>query len=133
MGTLQRSGLELEDQSLLGLLAPVESAPDRPEPLEAHLDAARRLRIEAAEVERRAPRRCAADEHLGAGKRLLTGESLFMTVFTNEGQGKQRVAFGAPYPGTIIPMELKAGEKLRVDTGCLTAFDPTVQYDIEFV
>ena len=35
--------------------------------------------------------------------------------------------------GTIIPMELKAGEKLRVDTGCLVAFDPTVDYDIEFV
>ena len=35
--------------------------------------------------------------------------------------------------GTIIPMELKAGERLRVDTGCLVAFDPTVDYDIEFV
>jgi uncharacterized protein (AIM24 family) len=35
--------------------------------------------------------------------------------------------------GTIIPMELKEGEKLRVDTGCLVAFDPTVSYDIEFV
>jgi uncharacterized protein (TIGR00266 family) len=47
------------------------------------------------------------DALLGAGKRLLTGESLFMTVFTNQGQGKQRVAFGAPYPGKIIPMDLK--------------------------
>src|SRR5580765_8757031 len=36
---------------------------------------------------------------LGAGKRLLTGESLFMTVFTNQGSGKQQVAFAAPYPG----------------------------------
>ncbi|WP_166241816.1 TIGR00266 family protein [Paenibacillus turpanensis] len=42
----------------------------------------------------------------GAGKRLLTGESLFMTVFTNEGQGKQHVSFAAPYPGKIIPMDL---------------------------
>src|SRR5690349_15193414 len=43
---------------------------------------------------------------LGAGKRLLTGESLFMTVFQNRGAGKQKVAFGAPYPGKIIPMHL---------------------------
>jgi uncharacterized protein (AIM24 family) len=43
---------------------------------------------------------------LGAGKRLLTGESLFMTVFTSRGPGKQRVAFAAPYPGRIIPMDL---------------------------
>jgi uncharacterized protein (TIGR00266 family) len=44
---------------------------------------------------------------LGAGKRLLTGESLFMTVFTNTGQGKQQVAFAAPYPGKILAMDLK--------------------------
>src|SRR6186713_2298613 len=43
---------------------------------------------------------------MGAGKRLLTGESLFMTVFQNRGQGKKRVAFGAPYPGKIIPVHL---------------------------
>ena len=43
---------------------------------------------------------------IGAGKRLLTGESLFMTIFQNRGQGKQRVAFGAPYPGKIIPVHL---------------------------
>ena len=43
---------------------------------------------------------------LGAGKRLLTGESLFMTVFTSRGPGKQRVAFAAPYPGRIIPLDL---------------------------
>lgn len=41
-----------------------------------------------------------------AGKRVLTGESLFMTVFTNEGAGKARVAFAAPYPGTILPFDL---------------------------
>ena len=44
---------------------------------------------------------------LGAGKRLLTGESLFMTVFQNQGAGKRRVAFGAPYPGKIIPVHLR--------------------------
>src|SRR5216117_4535686 len=43
---------------------------------------------------------------VGAGKRLLTGESLFMTVFQNHGAGKKRVAFGAPYPGKIIPVHL---------------------------
>ena len=48
------------------------------------------------------------DALLGAGKRILTGESLFMTVFTNQGQGKHKVAFGAPYPGKIIPMDLRA-------------------------
>jgi uncharacterized protein (TIGR00266 family) len=41
-----------------------------------------------------------------AGKRLLTGENLFMTVFNHQGQGKARVAFAAPYPGTIIPFRL---------------------------
>src|SRR5688572_5343952 len=44
----------------------------------------------------------------GAGKRILTGESLSMTVFTNKGGGKHRVAFGAPYPGKIIAMDLKS-------------------------
>src|SRR5438045_6923193 len=43
---------------------------------------------------------------VGAGKRLLVGESLFMTVFQNRGAGKKRVAFGAPYPGKIIPIRL---------------------------
>ena len=44
---------------------------------------------------------------LGAGKRLITGESLFMTVFTNQGAGKQQVAIAAPYPGKILAMDLK--------------------------
>jgi uncharacterized protein (TIGR00266 family) len=135
---------------------------------------------------------------LGAGKRLLTGESLFMTVFQNRGSGRKRVAFGAPYPGKIIPVhlaelggellaqkdsflcaakgvsigiaftkrlgagffggegfilerlqgdglafihaggtilqrDLKAGEGLRVDTGCIVAFQPSVEYDIQYV
>ena len=135
---------------------------------------------------------------LGAGKRLITGESLFMTVFTNQGGGKQQIAFAAPYPGKILAMDLKqlggtlicqkdsflcaakgvsigiafqrkigvglfggegfimqklegdgltfchaggtvhpvdlaAGQTLRVDTGCLVALQPTVAYDIQFV
>ncbi len=45
---------------------------------------------------------------LGVGKRVLTGESLFVTVFTHEGKGKAKVAFAAPYPGTIIPIDLNA-------------------------
>jgi len=135
---------------------------------------------------------------LGAGKRLLTGESLFMTVFHNESSQKRKVAFAAPYPGKIQPLHLAelggellcqkdsflcaakgvsigiaftkrfgaglfggegfilqrlqgdgwsfvhaggtleertlaAGENLRVDTGCLVAFQPSVSYDIQFV
>jgi uncharacterized protein (TIGR00266 family) len=135
---------------------------------------------------------------MGAGKRLLTGESLFMTVFLNRANGKRKVAFGAPYPGKIIPVHLKdiggeliaqkdsflaaakgvsigiafqrklgvglfggegfimqrlegdgwafvhaggtlmernlkPGETLRVDTGCIVAFQPSIAYDIQFV
>lgn len=135
---------------------------------------------------------------LQAGKRVLTGESLFMTVFSNTGGGRQKVAFAAPYPGKIVPLdlgqlggtmlcqkdaflcaakgisvgiafqkrlgaglfggegfilqklegtglafvhacgtilerELAAGETLRVDTGCLVAFEPRVAYDIQMV
>jgi uncharacterized protein (TIGR00266 family) len=43
---------------------------------------------------------------LNAGKRLLTGESLFMTAYTHHGRGKKRVAFASPYPGKIIPLDL---------------------------
>jgi uncharacterized protein (TIGR00266 family) len=46
------------------------------------------------------------DKLLSAGSRLLTGESLFMTHFTNRGNKKLKVAFSAPYPGTVIPMDL---------------------------
>lgn len=42
----------------------------------------------------------------GAGKRLLTGESLFMTHFTNQGALKRKVAFASPYPGKIMPIDL---------------------------
>ncbi len=44
---------------------------------------------------------------LGAGKRILTGESLFMTVFTAQGGSREKVAFAAPYPGRILAMDLK--------------------------
>lgn len=43
---------------------------------------------------------------LGIGKRMLTGESIFMTHFTNVGTGKRKVSFSAPYPGTILPIDL---------------------------
>jgi len=131
-----------------------------------------------------------------AGTRVLTGESLFLTHFTNRGYGKRKVAFAAPYPGTIIPVALGqvyqntlivqkdaflcaalgtkmeihfnrrmgAGffggegfilqkiqgdgnafihsggvvverqlnnETLRVDTGCVVAFEPQISFDIE--
>jgi len=133
-----------------------------------------------------------------AGKRLLVGESLFMSAFTNVGQGKKKVCFAAPYTGKIVTFdlqqlggkiiaqkdaflcaakgvsigiefqkrlgtgifggegfimeklegdglafahaggyiierELKPGEILRVDTGCVVAYTPTVDFDIEFI
>lgn len=132
---------------------------------------------------------------LGAGKRLVTGESLFTTVFTHNGSGKARVAFASPTPGSILPLrldqlggtlicqkdsflcaakgvsigvafqrkvmtglfggegfvmqkldgdgwvfvqmggtvverELRAGEELHVDTGCLAAYTPSVDFDL---
>ena len=135
---------------------------------------------------------------MGAGKRLLTGESLFMTVFHNRSGQKRKVAFGAPYPGKIIAIHLSEvggelvaqkdsflaaakgvsigiafqrklgvglfggegfimqrlqgdgwafvhaggtlqertlapGELVRVDTGCIVALQPSVNYEIEYV
>lgn len=135
---------------------------------------------------------------MGAGKRLLTGESLFMTVFLNRSDRKRKVAFGAPYPGRIVPIHLaelggeliaqkdsflvaakgislgiafqkklgvglfggegfimqrlqgngwafvhaggallerslSPGELLRIDTGCIVALQPSVNYEIEYV
>lgn len=52
------------------------------------------------------PRAGFMDKLVSVGKRMLTGESLFMTHFTNRGQGKQAVAFAAPYPGKIIAIDL---------------------------
>ena len=135
---------------------------------------------------------------VSAGKRALTGESLFLTTFSNAGAGREKIAFASPYPGKIVPMhldelggelicqkdaflcaakgvqigiafqkrigvglfggegfimqrltgdgitlvhaggtlarrELQAGEVIRLDTGCLVALMPSVNYDIEFV
>ena len=135
---------------------------------------------------------------LGMGKRLLTGESLFMTAYQNQAAVKRRMAFGAPYPGKILPVQLRdlggeliaqkdaflcaakgvaigiafqkklgaglfggegfilerltgdglafvhaggtlyertlaPGELLKIDTGCIVAFQPTVDYDIQYV
>mgnify|MGYP001485653399 CR=1 FL=1 len=135
---------------------------------------------------------------MSAGKRLITGESLFMTAYTNVGNEKKRVTFASPYPGKIIALdlyrlngkvicqkdaflcaakgvsvgiefqrklgtglfggegfimqklegdglafvhagghiiekELKHGEVLRIDTGCIVAFTQDVDYDIEFI
>ncbi|HHL19017.1 MAG TPA: TIGR00266 family protein [Thiothrix sp.] len=53
------------------------------------------------------------DSLMNVGKRVLTGESIFMTHFTNSGSGKKRVAFAAPYPGKIIPINMaEMGEEL---------------------
>ncbi|MGP6089464.1 AIM24 family protein [Antarctobacter jejuensis] len=52
------------------------------------------------------PSRGIMDSLMNVGKRVLTGESIFMTHFTNNGQGKKRVAFAAPYPGRIIPVNM---------------------------
>lgn len=53
------------------------------------------------------------DKLLSAGKRALTGESIFMTHFTNNGGGKRKVAFAAPYPGKIIPLDMsKSGGEI---------------------
>jgi uncharacterized protein (TIGR00266 family) len=138
------------------------------------------------------------DKIIGAGKRLLTGESLFMTAFTHTTAGKAKVAFASPYPGKIIPLdlqqlggkivcqkdaflcaakgvsvgiewqkklgtglfggegfimqkvegdglafchagghiierELRPGETLRIDTGCVVAYTKDVEFDIQFV
>ena len=64
-------------------------------------------------------------KRIGAG--FFGGEGFILERF--EGSGEVFAHSG----GTIVPFDLKAGEKLKVDTGCLVAFDPTVDYDIEFV
>src|SRR5678815_3387842 len=63
------------------------------------------------------------DSLVGAGKRLLTGESLFMTVFVNQAPTKRSVAFGAPYPGKIVPIHLAelGGEMLAQKDSFLAA------------
>lgn len=70
---------------------------------------------------------------LSAGKRLLTGENLFMTAFTNTGQGKKRVSFAAPYPGRIIPMDLMVmGGKVICQKDAFLCAAKGVSVGIEF-
>ncbi|WP_027726224.1 TIGR00266 family protein [Tuberibacillus calidus] len=70
---------------------------------------------------------------LGAGKRLLTGESLFMTAFTNRGSGKRHVSFAAPYPGKIIPMDLsELGGKIICQKDAFLCAAKGVSVGIEF-
>jgi uncharacterized protein (TIGR00266 family) len=64
------------------------------------------IRFEAKMGDGSAMRQGLFDKLISAGSRMLTGESLFMTHFTNHGNKKARVGFSAPYPGTIIPVDL---------------------------
>ncbi|AZV41549.1 hypothetical protein BAOM_0938 [Peribacillus asahii] len=68
-----------------------------------------------------------------AGKRVLTGESLFMTAYTNEGMGKKCVSFASPYPGKIIPMDLSTlGGKIICQKDAFLAAAKGVSVGIEF-
>ncbi len=70
---------------------------------------------------------------MGAGKRLLVGESLFMTAFTNQGHGKQRVAFAAPYAGKIVPLNLaQLGGKIICQKDAFLCAAKGVSVSIEF-
>ncbi|MBL7811992.1 MAG: TIGR00266 family protein [Bacteroidetes bacterium] len=73
------------------------------------------------------------DKLLSAGKRLLTGESLFMTAFSNLGGGKRRVAFAAPYAGKIIPLDLyELGGKIICQKDAFLCAAKGVSVGIEF-
>src|SRR5207237_5313308 len=68
-----------------------------------------------------------------AGKRILTGESLFMTAFTNHGKGKRRVSFAAPYSGRIIALDLKQlGGKIIAQKDAFLCAAKGVSVGIEF-
>ncbi len=70
---------------------------------------------------------------MSAGKRVLVGESLFMTAFTNVGQGKKKVSFAAPYVGKIIPMDLlQLNGKLIVQKDAFLCAAKGVSIGIEF-
>jgi uncharacterized protein (TIGR00266 family) len=70
---------------------------------------------------------------MSAGKRILTGESLFMTAFTNVGQGKKRVSFASPYPGKIIPLDLmELGGKVIAQKDAFLCAAKGVSIGIEF-
>ncbi|KJR96804.1 MAG: hypothetical protein VR65_27020 [Desulfobulbaceae bacterium BRH_c16a] len=73
------------------------------------------------------------DKMLGAGKRLITGEGLFSTVFTHRGSGKGKVAFAAPYPGKIIALDLKDyGGKLVCQKDAFLCAAKGVSIGVEF-
>lgn len=70
---------------------------------------------------------------IGAGKRVITGESLFMTAFTNKGTGKRRVSFASPYPGKIIPLDLnELGGKVICQKDAFLAAAKGVSIGVEF-
>jgi len=70
---------------------------------------------------------------LGIGKRMLTGESVFLTHFTNEGGQKRKVAFSAPYPGSIIPLNLaELGEEITCQKDAFLAAALGTEVDIAF-
>ncbi len=70
---------------------------------------------------------------MNAGKRLLVGQSLFMTAFTNVGYGKKKVSFAAPYPGKIIPLNLlELGGKVICQKDAFLCAAKGVSIDIEF-
>ncbi len=64
------------------------------------------IQFEAKMGDGTAPNQGFFDKLLSAGSRVLAGESLFITHFTNRGLSKKKVAFSAPYPGTVIPFDL---------------------------
>lgn len=73
------------------------------------------------------------DKILNAGKRVLTGESLFITVYSNIGQGKKKVAFASPYPGKIIPVDLfEYGGKVVCQKDAFLCAAKGVSIGIEF-
>lgn len=70
---------------------------------------------------------------IGAGKRVITGESLFMTMFTNTKSGKKHVSFASPYPGKIIPMDLsELGGKIICQKDAFLAAAKGVAVGIDF-
>ena len=71
---------------------------------------------------------------MSAGKRLITGESLFMTAFTNAGQGKKRVSFASPYTGKIIKFDLsELGGKIITQKDAFLCSAKGVSIGIEFL
>ncbi|WP_335871760.1 TIGR00266 family protein [Bacillus sp. 2205SS5-2] len=70
---------------------------------------------------------------MGAGKRLVTGESLFMTAFTNNGYNKKTVSFASPYPGSIVPLDLnKLGGKIVCQKDAFLCAAKGVSVGIDF-